>query len=228
MDWNKYTEKWLSNITSEMKKRRVEMFVNMLELGPDDTILDLGSEDGSYLATYYPYRSNIVLADISEPPMAAGVKKYGLGGYKVINQDATLPFSDQFFDAIWCNSVIEHVTIDKAELSNAKNKDFYRLAEISQKKFASEINRVGKKYFVQTPYVHFPIESHSWLPFIQYLDHPTRVTLSKVLKKYWLKQWSSDFYLYNKQRFKGHFPDASLIFEEKACGLCKSLIAVRK
>ena len=54
-----------------------------------------------------------------------------------------LPFRDQSFDIVFSNSVIEHV----GDTS-------------SQQRFAAEIARVGKAYWVQTPNRLFPIEPH--------------------------------------------------------------------
>ena len=58
--------------------------------------------------------------------------------------------SSKSFDIIYSNSVIEHVGRER------------------QKEFANEIMRVGKKYWVQTPYKHFPVEPHFVFPFFQY------------------------------------------------------------
>lgn len=222
--WNRHTEIWLQNITKELKKKRVDLFIKTLGLSENDQILDLGSEDGSYLSKYYPWPQNITIADIKEAPMIRGVKKFNLKGYKLISPDGPLPFEDDEFDAVWCNSAIEHVTLDKDKLSNVTDKNFICQSDMHQKSFAGEIERVAKKYFIQTPYVHFPIEAHSWMPFIQYLPQPWRWKLCKWLKKIWVKQWTADFYLYSQQRFSEHFKDSTGIIFERALTLKKSML----
>jgi len=224
--WNKFTEKHLSNIFRRLKERRVILFVKKLNLGSEDTILDLGSEDGAYLAQFYPYPSRITLADINESAMKKGVKKFGLGGYQLITEEGTLPFQDKQFSAVWCNSVIEHVTVKKDQL-NIKNSEFIEESHRHQNNFANEIKRVAQKYFVQTPYVHYPIESHSWMPFIPYLTQRQRCFIARVFKAFWIKQWSADFYLYNRSRFESAFIDADEFFLEKTLGVTKSMIAIR-
>jgi len=57
------------------------------------------------------------------------------------------------------------VTLDKADLASVRSRRaFERLALDRQRRLAAEIARVGRRYFVQTPYRYFPIESHTWLP----------------------------------------------------------------
>ncbi|MCH8852239.1 MAG: hypothetical protein IID41_06250 [Planctomycetes bacterium] len=99
--WNTYTERYLSRLSRPLKRKRVEQFVRMLGLGPTDIILDLGSEAGSYLASYYPYPHNVILADISEERLQRGVAQYGLKDYVLLNADGPIPVRDNCFDAIW-------------------------------------------------------------------------------------------------------------------------------
>jgi Methyltransferase domain len=58
----------------------------------------------------------------------------GAGEAVVLGDGASLPFADRSFDLVFSNSVIEHVG-GRAE----------------QARFAREIARVGKQYWVQTP-----------------------------------------------------------------------------
>lgn len=224
--WNDRTEAVLSRLTTALKRKRVERFVQACGLGPHDTVLDLGSEDGSYLATCYPYPQQIVLADVEEAPMREGVRRYGLKGYEVIPRDGALPFAARAFDAVWCNSVIEHVTLPRAELAAVHDEEFRRRADAHQRAFAAEIARVGRAYFVQTPHRHFPIEAHSWLPFTQYLSQEQRWAVSRTLRRLWVKQWKADFLLYDAPRFCSHFPHAR-VETERVLGLPKALIAIR-
>jgi SAM-dependent methyltransferase len=69
---------------------------------------------------------------------------------------AGLPFADDEFDLVYCSSVIEHV------------------APARRRAFATELRRVGRGYYVQTPAFSFPIEPHSLLPFAHWLPVPAR------------------------------------------------------
>ncbi len=226
--WNYFTENVLSRVTTELKRKRVELFVDYLGLKAKDIILDLGSEDGGYLAEFYPWPHNIVLADIVEEPMRRGVDRYGLRGYILLPGTGRMPIAEQDFDAGWCNSAIEHVIPDRSQASTLRSPEFAGRANARQLEFAREVRRVSKAYFVQTPYVHFPIEAHSWLPGIQYLSQQQRHKLSRWLKPVWIKQWGANFYLYDRRRFSEHFPDATSIYLERVCGVVKSLIAIRR
>lgn len=58
-------------------------------------------------------------------------------------------FEDGSFDVVFSNSVIEHL---------GQHED--------QRRMAREIQRVGKRYFIQTPNKSFPIEPHFLFPLI--------------------------------------------------------------
>jgi ubiquinone/menaquinone biosynthesis C-methylase UbiE len=62
-----------------------------------------------------------------------------------------LPEADQSFDLVLSNSVLEHIP------------------HSGRAQIALEMMRVGKRGFVQTPALEFPIEPHFVLPFIHWL-----------------------------------------------------------
>ncbi len=69
-------------------------------------------------------------------------------------------FHDGEFDVVFSNSVIEHVgTFD------------------DQRRMANEVQRVGKRYFVQTPNKYFPLEPHFFFPGFQFLSIQARTWL---------------------------------------------------
>lgn len=59
---------------------------------------------------------------------------------------------DKSFDVVFSNSVIEHV--------GGINE---------QTKFADEVKRISKRYFIQTPNYYFPFEPHFLFPCFQFL-----------------------------------------------------------
>jgi len=67
-------------------------------------------------------------------------------------------YSDNEFDIVYSNSVIEHL-----------------FSSDNQKLMANEVRRVGKNYFIQTPNYFFPIEAHWKFPFFQHLPFKVRV-----------------------------------------------------
>jgi hypothetical protein len=76
---------------------------------------------------------------------------------------------DNAFDIAHSNSVLEHV-------GNWED----------MRRFAGEIARVGRKYFVQTPSFWFPIEPHCMTPFFHWL--PISIRIQLVLR-FELGQW---------------------------------------
>ena len=70
----------------------------------------------------------------------------------MIGDGTRLPFADGEFDLVFSNSVIEHLG-----------------SREQQERFAREVRRVGRRYFVQTPAREFPIEPHLLAPFFHWL-----------------------------------------------------------
>jgi len=119
------------------------------------------------------------------------------------------------FDLVFSNSVIEHL---------------YTLE--NQQKMASEIRRLGKTYFIQTPNVYFPVEAHYALPLAQYYPKSllffvlTKTKLSRLTR--WndadARQYIEEIRLLNAEEMSSLFPGAVLI-KEKVMGLTKSITA---
>ncbi|HLA94561.1 MAG TPA: hypothetical protein VK612_02485, partial [Pyrinomonadaceae bacterium] len=139
-----------------------------------------------------------------------------------------LPFSDNYFDIVYCSSVIEHVTVAKSDLWEWKDGAKFKASSWErQREFANEIIRLGKRYFVQTPDKYFPIESHTWLPLIGYLPRSVFLPILSVTNQLWVKAADPDFSLLSQSEMKTLFPDAEILLE-KTIGLTKSIMAIKK
>jgi Methyltransferase domain len=214
--------------SARARRRRSAMFHALMQPAPGDRILDVGSEDGSHIAQVVGTGFDVHIADIDPEALERGRKRYGFAPV-LIGEDARLPFDDRAYDIVFCSSVIEHVTVDKAAVRSFSSKrPFERAALDRQRRFAREIRRVGKGYFVQTPYRYFPIESHTWFPaFIVFLPRTLQVRLIEALNRVWPKKTSPDFPLLTRAQMAELFPDATIVFE-RSLGLPKSMIAVRR
>lgn len=192
-------------------------------------VIDLGSEVGSNIYAVLQgtkvQPQNVYIADIDAEAVMKGNKKYGFTPV-VIDESGTIPFPDKFFDIVYCSSVIEHVTIPKDKVwSLYSDKKFEIKSRKRQKEFAKEIQRLGKQYFVQTPYKFFPIESHTWLPFIAFFPRWLLVPILRFTNLLWVKKTSPDWYLLNKEDMSQLFEEAKII-EEKVFAITKSIMAV--
>jgi ubiquinone/menaquinone biosynthesis C-methylase UbiE len=127
-------------------------------------------------------------------------------------------FADRSFDLVFSNSVIEHLFTWE-----------------NQQKMAAEVQRVSKRFFIQTPNYWFPVEPHWVFPFFQYLPFPLRVFLThnfslghiqKCLSKREAIEQVKEIRLLSLQEMKQLFPDAS-IYAEKFVGMNKSFIAYK-
>jgi ubiquinone/menaquinone biosynthesis C-methylase UbiE len=182
------------------------LFEQLCALEPQDRIVDVGAGWGSALERFNSVNP-IVAVDLN-PIESDWLAKPNV---TVMKGDGTkLPFTDEEFDVAFSSSVIEHVP---AELQPA---------------FASEIRRVARRYFVQTPNRYFPIEPHYQLPFFQFLPETVRRALNQRFTLGWQAkgQWEQ-IDLLSAKDLRRLFPDAE-IHCERLLGLTKSLMAVRR
>ena len=181
------------------------MFLDACKVGPDDRILDVGAGRGAALERFNT-TNPIVAIDLSPEPGGW----MGSDNVTVLQGDGTnMPFGDHEFDVAFSNSVIEHVPPQL------------------QARFADEVARVSKRYFVQTPNRYFPIEPHYQLPLFQFLPKGARKALNKRFALGWQAkgQWE-EINLLSARDLRRLFPDAT-IHRERMLGLTKSIIAVR-
>jgi SAM-dependent methyltransferase len=137
-----------------------------------------------------------------------GVDMHPLGEYPkpFVQADATveLPFADGEFDLAYCSSVIEHVPVDR------------------RSRFASELRRVSRGWFVQTPAFGFPIEPHALLVGAYWLP-------SGLRERYWRWGVSGDdpaeITLLRRREFEALFGPARA---ERFGPLTKSWIALKR
>ncbi len=125
-------------------------------------------------------------------------------------------FKHNQFDVVFSNSVIEHVG-----------------GYDEQRRMASEVMRVGKRYWVQTPNKRFPLEPHFLFPFFQYLPAALRAQMVHRFDVGWYKRIPDlaaaraevdSIQLLTRRRFEALFPGAT-IHSEKLAGLTKSFVA---
>jgi hypothetical protein len=153
-------------------------------------------------------RKNVYVADFNKHDLQKASEK----GFNIIQLDESgkIPIEKNQFDIIFSNSVLEHVTVDKKDVySFTTNKEFYKKAIERQKLFADEIRAKSDKYYVQTPYKYFPVESHSWLPgLIVFLPRRIQIAILNITNKFWVKRTSPDWNLLTVKEMRNLFPDA--------------------
>ncbi|MCR4339800.1 MAG: class I SAM-dependent methyltransferase [Gemmatimonadaceae bacterium] len=125
-------------------------------------------------------------------------------------------FDDGEFDVVFSNSVIEHLRTFEAQL-----------------RMADEVRRVGKRYFVQTPNLYFPIEPHFLVPGFQFLPLDLRARLLSRFDLGWYKRIPDldraraeveSVRLLSRGDLRRLFPEAR-IYEERFGGMVKSFVA---
>ncbi len=221
----------VTTLSTRARARRARHFRETFRLTADTRILDLGSQWGANIHSVLegtPVKpENTYIADINPTHIERGRAAYGYVPV-LVGEDGKLPFPDGYFDIVYCSSVIEHVTVPKSQVWSLKSgKEFRALSLRHQREFAREIERVGRQFFVQTPYRWFVIESHSWLPFFGWLPRRALIPALKIARRVWPTRSAPDWHLLDKRQFAGMFSGAQ-IQDEKWMGLTKSIMAVRR
>jgi len=211
------------------RRRRLLLFLRMMRPAAGATILDLGGGRGDF---FYNCKNLIAsrglavtVADIDSEALKTA-RRRGFDTLQV-EADGLASLRDKSFDIVFSNSVIEHVTLPKEEVwRETDDRLFTARARAHQKRFAVDIRRIGKGYFVQTPHPAFPLESHTWLPFAARLPRKKLVRLCRNLARWWIKPTTPDFMLLNELSMRAMFPDATVIVK-RTLALPKELIAFK-
>ncbi|HXC29473.1 MAG TPA: methyltransferase domain-containing protein [Stellaceae bacterium] len=208
--------------------RRGRLFVERLQPTENDSIIDLGGGRGGHIAGIVPYRSNVTIGELDAEALRDAAATYG---FRTLHLDGgeKFPVTDRQYDIVFCSSVIEHVTGPKEITYGLEDgRQFRASARAAQANFAAELRRIGKRYFVQTPYKYFPIEQHSFLPFfVVLLPRRWQVRLIRFLYEHrWLKPVYPDFRLLTIKEMRALFPDAEIVLE-RYCGFVKSIVAIK-
>ncbi|MBJ7329372.1 MAG: class I SAM-dependent methyltransferase [Solirubrobacteraceae bacterium] len=181
-------------IATRARARRHGLLFSATGVSRDSRILDIGC--GTLGLLGLEPELHVTGVDVVDRPTYPG---------PFVRADATqrLPFADGEFDLAYSSSVIEHVAPE------------HRAA------FASELKRVARGFYVQTPARSFPVEPHALLPFAHWLPLGLR-------ERYWKLGAAGDWeeiHLLGRAEVETLF--GGKIVAERLGGLVKSWIAVR-
>jgi len=210
----------LAEIQKSFRMKRMRRFVSVFGSPGDRRILDVGGTAEIWALLRTSGAPSLVVLNM---PRAGQGGESGQARLKHVHGDGCyLPFADKSFDIVFSNSVIEHVGGPEA-----------------QTRFAQEIVRTGRGYWVQTPNRYFPIETHLLTPLVHLLPRDWRAFIVRRFtvwqwihrpdaeaKRYYIEHFVSDIRLLSASQMQQLFPDA-VILRERFLGFTKSLIAYR-
>jgi SAM-dependent methyltransferase len=181
-------------LATRARARRHERFFALTRIEPGARLLDVGC--GQIGLRAFEPSLDITGVDLRERPEYPG---------PFVCADAAdgLPFADGEFDLVYCSSVIEHVPPAR------------------RGRFAAEVRRVGRGWFVQTPAFSFPLEPHSLLPAAHWMPVALR-------RPYWRLGAAGDWEeisLLRRREMEELFGPARA---ERFAGLAKSWVCVSR
>lgn len=199
----------------KMRKKRIALFTSLISRLPRPLhILDVGGEQRFWEIVGLVHEDakillyNITPSTVSYPTLVSMV-----GDARNMRE-----FKDDQFQIVFSNSVIEHVgTYDQ------------------QRQMAEEVQRVGERYYVQTPNRFFPMEPHFLFPFFQFLPASLKVFLvthcnvgwrGKIPDKQEALRAVQEIRLLTEKELRTLFPGAT-ICKERLFGLTKSFVVYK-
>ncbi len=195
-----------------VRREFFETFMTCMRPTPETTILDVGVtpaqsiEDSNYFEKWYPHSNRVTATSIEDASYLEAAYP-GLTFIQASGHD--LPFGDRQFDIAFSSAVIEHTG----------NRD-------QQRKFLLELLRVSNRFFVTTPNRWFPIELHTFLPFLHWLpQRHYQMTLKRLGQSSWAS--TENLNLLDETSLRALFPAATtvMITGTRVVGLRSNLVA---
>lgn len=158
-----------SRVSMRSRERKLDLFRELLQPGPDTTVVDVGVTDAPFGAGS---TDNFFEALYPWPERITAVGNTGLDRFaeafprvRVVQADGrSLPFEDRAFDIGFSNAVVEHVAGGRE----------------GQRQFVHELCRVAERVFVTTPNRFFPLEVHTLVPFAHWLPARPRTRVLRA------------------------------------------------
>lgn len=155
-----------SGVSMRSRRRKLQLFLDLLEPGPETTVVDVGVTDAPF---GFGSTDNFFEALYPWPERITGVGRTELERFsaafpqvRAVRADGRdLPFRTAEFDVAFSNAVVEHVAGGRQ----------------GQRQFVHELCRVAGRVFVTTPNRRFPLEVHTLLPFVHWLPKGPRERL---------------------------------------------------
>lgn len=214
------------SFASRLRQKRIQVLITLLEAACEKhpcshpfRILDVGGTTLYWklvpASVLDKFNVEIVLLNLTEQAIPPDASRFS----SIAGDACDLShISDKAFDLVHSNSVIEHVGSWQ-----------------DMRHMASEMRRVGRALYVQTPYFWFPIEPHFLMPMLHWLPMSLRCKLAmRMAMGNWPRAQTMNeameaqhsAVLLDKRMFQELFPDCTISFERVA-EIPKSLIATR-
>jgi len=191
-----FYQRTLQNFSRKSRQQKFELFAKVLEPRPEDRVLDIGASGLLFTAytleDFYPYPERIIGGGIDFREVRSAKNIYPTIQCAVMD-GCSLPLRDKSVDIVFSNAVIEHV-----------------LGEDMQQRFASEVMRVGRSWFVTTPNYWFPLEPHYHLPFIQFMPRSAQRIYNQLFGTYLPKGQVQELGLLSARDLQKLFPTSSI------------------
>jgi len=183
-------------VAQRARRGRHARFLALTGVTPQTRIVDIGC--GALGLRGLAPQLDVTGVDLADRPDYPG---------PFVRADAAdrLPFDDGAFDLAYSSSVIEHVPPER------------------RARFAAELRRVARGWWVQTPAFSFPVEPHALLPAAHWLPVPARRRLWRLGAA---GGWE-EIHLLRRGELAALLPGSEL-HAERLGGLAKSWIALRR
>ncbi|HLW71210.1 MAG TPA: class I SAM-dependent methyltransferase [Candidatus Binataceae bacterium] len=199
----------LTRVQPALRGSRMAEFEKIFAPERGTRVIDLGGTTTIWNLIKTPLDVTIVNLTCTDPAKNTDSHHH----FTFVEGDATQlhDYSDNSFDIVFSNSVIEHVG-----------------GEPNERKFAGEARRLAPSYYVQTPSVYFPLEAHTGIPFWWAMPRALRARMHRGWEKT-LPDWNEMIRgttVITRRKLQGYFPDGT-VKTERILGIPKSYYVYR-